>query len=153
MPATPAGNSADAVAASCGSLPNRPDWDGYITLSEANDWYRNGNGQPLYADFSQIEMSRFRSLGDKYVGKRYTFNLLEIYGTTTDALVYGNLTFTRLPDNRVKAERDQYNFDMHPWKNVRNIARNIETIIGNIVAGRGKGYPIYFYGSQKLKRK
>lgn len=23
------------------SLPNRPDWDGYISLLEANNWYNN----------------------------------------------------------------------------------------------------------------
>ena len=134
-------------------LPNRPDWDGYITLSEANNWYRNGNGDPLYADFTKIDMSHFISLGDKYIGKPYIFNLLVGYGATNDALVYGNLTFTRLPNDRVKAEKDIYDFDMHPWNNLRNIARNLETIIGNILAGRGKGYPIYFYGTQQLKRK
>ena len=134
-------------------LPNRPDWDGYITLQEANDWYRNGNGQPLFADFCQIDMSSFISLGDKFAGKRYTFNLLWIYGATNDALVYGNLTFTRLPNDKVRAERDIYDFDMHPWKSLRSIVRNIETYIGNIVAGRGKGFPIYFYGTQQFKRK
>ena len=135
------------------NLPNRPDWDGYITLSEANNWYREGGGKPLYADFNQIDMSRFRSLGDSFIGKQYTFNLLSIYGATNDALVYGNLTFTRLPNDRVKAEKDIYDFDMHPWNSVRRIGRNVETIIGNIVAGRGKGFPIYFYGTQRLKRK
>lgn len=135
------------------NLPNRPDWDGYITLSEANDWYRNGNGLPLYADFGQIDMSGFRSLGDNYIGEKYIFNLLEVYGPTNDALVYGNLTFTRLPNDRVKAEGDKYDFDMHAWNSVRSVIRNIETIIGNIVAGHGKSFPIYFYGSQKLKRK
>jgi RHS repeat-associated protein len=135
------------------NLPNRPDWDGYITLKEANDWYRKGNQQPLFSDFSQIDMSSFISLGDNYVGKQYTFNLLEVYGPTNDALVYGNLTFTRLPYDKVRAERDFYDFDMHPWNSFRSIGRNIETVIGNIVAGRGKGFPIYFYGSQQLKKK
>ena len=36
---------------------------------------------------------------------------------------------------------------------IRSIARNMETIIGKIVAGKGNGYPIYFYGSQHLKQK
>ncbi len=113
------------------NLPNRPDWDGYITLKEANDWYRKGNQQPLFSDFSQIDMSSFISLGDNYVGKQYSFNLLEVYGPTNDALVYGNLTFTRLPYDKVRAERDFYDFDMHPWNSFRSIGRNIETVIGN----------------------
>ena len=28
---------------------------------------------------------------------------------------------------------------------IRSIARNMETIIGKIIAGKGKGYPIYFW--------
>lgn len=38
------------------NLPNRPDYDGYLTLSEANEWYRNGNGQPLFIDSSKISL-------------------------------------------------------------------------------------------------
>ena len=45
------------------NLPLRPDYDGYVTLGEANWWYRNGpvdkNGKksPLYADLSQLDLS------------------------------------------------------------------------------------------------
>ena len=35
-------------------LKDRPDWDGYITLKEANEWYRSGNGEPLFADINRI---------------------------------------------------------------------------------------------------
>ena len=58
------------------SLSNRPDWDGYITIDEANDWYKNGSGAPLYADINKIDFSRIVSLGENYVGQVKTFNLL-----------------------------------------------------------------------------
>ena len=44
------------------SLSDRPDWDGYITLDEANNWYKNGNGEPLYADINKIDFSGIVSL-------------------------------------------------------------------------------------------
>ena len=44
------------------SYPSRPDWDGYLTLSEANEWYRNGNGQPLFVDASKIDLSPITTL-------------------------------------------------------------------------------------------
>ena len=40
--------------ASVAGLPDRPDQDGYITLEEANKWYREGNGEPLYADLESV---------------------------------------------------------------------------------------------------
>ena len=39
------------------NLPNRPDYDGYLTLKEANEWYVNGKGQPLFTDLSKIDLS------------------------------------------------------------------------------------------------
>jgi hypothetical protein len=36
------------------NLKNRPDWDGYLTFKEALDWYKNGNGQPLYVNLSKM---------------------------------------------------------------------------------------------------
>ncbi|UII29540.1 hypothetical protein LVD15_23340 [Fulvivirga maritima] len=36
------------------TLPSRPDWDGIVTLSEAEEWYRGGSGQPLYVDISKM---------------------------------------------------------------------------------------------------
>ena len=44
-------------------LPNRPDWDGYITLSEANHWYRHGNGETLWLQALPIcRYSRYPSI-------------------------------------------------------------------------------------------
>ena len=133
------------------SLNSRPDWDGYLTLDEANEWYRNGNGQPLYVSLEKINLDGLVSLGEDYVGKKYTFNLL--YGASlkaADGLVYGNLTFKRYPNHTCRAYADTYDFDYKSNKNPANWIRNIETFIGKIHAGEGKGYQINIYGSKKI---
>ena len=131
------------------TLGDRPDWDGKLTLSEANEWYRNGKGKDLYIDINSIDLSSFYSLGDKYIGKQYYFNLL-IYGNPLDGLVYGNLGFERTANNSVKSLGDIYDFDIKEWSK-KNIVRNIETYIGAWVAGTGVPYKIIIYGEQKLK--
>jgi len=40
---------------------------------------------------------------------------------------------------------------MKSWYNPLNWSRNVETIIGGHVAGKGKPFLIFIYGSQKLK--
>jgi len=46
------------------NIPNRPDFDGAVTLSEANNWARNGNGNPLYVDIGTLDLSRVSVWGD-----------------------------------------------------------------------------------------
>ena len=133
------------------NLPNRPDWDGYITLSEANDWYRNGNGKKLFADLSKIDLSGIASFGESFVGLEKGFNLLLGASlSVNDGLVYGNITLKRYPNHTVRAFEDEYNFEMHSWLNPMNWIRNFQTIIGGIVAGKGTSYKIYPYGSHRL---
>lgn len=132
-------------------IKNRTDYDGYISLDEANDWYRNGHGAPLFADLTKIDLSAFRSMGDSKVGKKYTYNLL-YWGKLEDGLVYGSITFVRTPNDGVRAYADRYNFDMKSWKNPFNWGRNIETKIGESKAGSGQSYLIYFYGTVTLER-
>jgi len=78
-------------------LKDRPDWDGKLTLSEANEWYRNGNGEPLFVDLSKIDLSGIYSLGEKYVGQVKTFNLLLNSGSLNDGLVYGKIHLSAIP--------------------------------------------------------
>ena len=132
------------------TLGDRPDWDGKLTLDEANEWYRKGKGEDLYIDIKSIDLSSFRSLGDKYIGKHYYFNLL-VYGNPLDGLVYGNLGFERTPNHGVKSLGDKYDFDIKEWSR-DNVIRNIETYIGALVAGKGVPYRIIIYGEQKLKK-
>lgn len=63
----------------------RPDWDGYVTLKEANEWYQKGNGQPLYVDLGKIDLSGIFSLGEKNVGQEKVFNLFFCSNSLNDA--------------------------------------------------------------------
>src|SRR5690554_2327195 len=133
------------------NLPSRPDWDGYLTLDEANEWYRTGEGQPLFTDLSKIDLSGIYSLGEKYVGQVKTVNLLLNSGSLNDGLVYGNITLKRYPNHQVRAFADRYDFEMHnPW-NPLNWGRNAETVIGRKVAGEGTPFEINIHGSATLK--
>ncbi len=140
----------DKIDAQTSTFPNRPDWDGYLTLSEANDWYRNGNGESLYADLSKINLSRLLSLGELFVNQENVVNLFFASITINDALVYGSIKLKRYSNHNVRAFSDTYDFDMKPWWNPLNWGRNIETIIGSKVAGQGTPYEINFYGNKQL---
>ena len=131
-------------------LCNRPDWDGCLTLSEANEWFKQGSGDPLFVDLSKIDLSGIASFGKRQIGKKKTYNLLLFGNPFTDGVVYGNITLKYYPDHIVKAYSDPYDFDMKPWINPMNWGRNIETIIGHKVAGEGTPFNIYFYGTYQL---
>jgi RHS repeat-associated protein len=129
----------------------RPDADGYLTLSEANEWYRNGNGQPLNVDLAKIDLSGI-SPSDFPQGveapSRY-FNLLHpsYLHSINDGLVYGNIKLTLDKSNTVYATRgyDNYDFDMHPWS-TSTFFRNIEAYMGSWYAGQGTPYRINLQG-------
>lgn len=151
-------------------LSSRPDWDGYLTLDEATYWYRYGNGEPLFVDFSRIDLSSFSHPGDEYIGKSETINLLMNSGTTfsilsfsttrdeyitkvNNGLVFGSITIKYYPDNKVRAFADKYDFDYKPFTNLKNCTRNAFNFLGSLVAGKGTPYWINLYGSQTLKSK
>jgi len=134
------------------NLPNSPDWDGYLSLNEANEWYRNGNGQPLFVDLSKIDLSNLYSLGDNYIGEEKYINLFFASISTNDALVYGTIKLKRYPNDQVKAYADVYDFNMHNSKNPLNWPINIEAKIGKAYAGDGNPFNINFYGSKQLKK-
>ena len=133
------------------NLSSRPDWDGYLTLKEANDWYRNGKGQSLFVSLEKIDLSGLVSLGDEYVGQERYINLFWGSHSLNDAMVYGNIKLVRYPYDMVRAKADYYDFDMKPWISLKTIGRNIETVIGKKVAKNGVGYKVHIYGSKQLK--
>ena len=132
-------------------LKDRPDWDGYLTLEEANDWYRNGSGQPLYVTLDKIDLRCLYSLGEHFVGQKKVVDLFAASCSINDALVYGKITLVRYPDHSVRAFSDDYGFEMKSWLNPFNIGRNVATLIGKNVAGKGADYRINIYGSKKLE--
>ena len=134
--------------ASFSTLNKRPDWDGKLTLTEANEWYRNGNGKELFVDINKIDLSMYKSYGDKDIGKTFVLNLQ--LDRSKDGLVYGNLSIVRYANDKCRAFADIYDFDYH--KGLSSIFRNIATFFGRLYAGDGKSYVINIYGVKKLKR-
>ena len=131
-------------------LRNRPDWDGYLTLSEANEWYRHGQGRPLFVDINKIDLGTF--FNERPEGSRFLRNLIVYSGSLNDALVYGNITLSMNSNHMITVDySDVYNFDIKPRLNPHTIFRNISTIIGHIVAGYGKPYEINIYGAKKVR--
>ncbi len=128
------------------NLPFRPDWDGYLTLAEANDWFRTGNGEPLFVSLDKLDLSGIHSEDFISVGSKETFNLLLNSNTLNDGLVYGNIVLKLYPNNFVRAYADVYDFDMKSWWNPLNWGRNVETIFGEKHAGQGTGYEINLVG-------
>ena len=143
--------SRDRMTDHYNGLQDRPDYDGYLTLQEANEWYRNGNGEPLFASLEKIDLSGIYSLGEKYVGQEKRISLFLASESFNDALVYGTITLKRYPNHHVRAYADKYDFDMHNSFNPLNWPRNISTIIGKKVAGKGQAYYINLYGSKAIQ--
>jgi RHS repeat-associated protein len=140
----------DKYTASFEGLKDRPDWDVYLTLGEANDWYQNGNGQPLFMALDKIDLSLLYSKGEKYVGEFKHVSLFNASNSINDALVYGTIGLTRYPNHQVKGTYDTYDFDMHESGGVTTWLRNRATEIGEWVAGEGAAYRIYFNGTKTL---
>jgi hypothetical protein len=123
------------------SLPGRPDYDGLITLDEANEWYHNGNGGPLYADISKINfLSSGLSVQDFPKGGVLAVNFFDAFNHQRDALwrpagdlnvarVYGALSLSlkdratgavdiqRLDNN---GTIDRYDFHIYLLRVIRN---------------------------------
>jgi RHS repeat-associated protein len=133
------------------NLPTRPDFDGRITLEEANNWYRDGTGQPLYADLSQVDFGDINSKDFAGVGDKKAINLFFHSNNSDDRRVIGSFTLKMYPNNTVRAYDDRYDFEMHSNSNPLNWARNLATVIGEQVAGQGISFPIKFYSHKFLE--
>jgi RHS repeat-associated protein len=120
---------------------SRPDNDGHITLDEANDWYRKGNGQALNADLSKVDLS-FLTAAD-FDNKPGTSKYIQTLWGSKDGRIYGNIRLTYEGNNRVSSTFDVYDFEMHSWKGPKNWVRNFATMFGD--PGQGKGFRINFY--------
>jgi RHS repeat-associated protein len=141
-------------ATSYNSLSSRPDYDGHVTLDEANKWYREGNGQPLFADLSKVDLSAIKQ-GDFKTDRKVTY--FQTLFNSKDGRVYGNIGLS-LENGRARGTYDTYDFDVKPYTNKTTITpaeliiRNAATQIGNAVAGNGTGYRIYFNGTAPIKK-
>lgn len=69
-----------------------------------------------------------------------------------DGLIYGNITLKLYHGSKVRVNADNYGFEMHSWFNPLNWPRNVETIIGERVAGAGTPYNINLTGSKWIRQ-
>ena len=75
------------------SLPNRPDYDGYLTKKEADNWWLGKSGQPLFVDQSKIELpgistKSFDNKEGSFIYKNF------VWGLSNTGKVYGTLKLT-----------------------------------------------------------
>ena len=143
----------DKISNTQNSLPSRPDYDGKLTRSEANQWYQNGMGSPLFVDASLIDLNpQFKD--DFSVGESKYINYAHPSSPNLETgLVYGTIKLTMVDDNgstKLGGKNgllDIYNFENQSGRPFRNFATNI----GKAMAGSGTDFKIYNYGTGMLK--
>lgn len=125
--------------------------DGDLTLEEAQHHYKFGKGQALIVDLKSVDLSGI-SVADFNGATRKSFNLLnrKYFSSLNDGLVYGNITLTLDSNGYVSASYDTFNFEIHGGFFGGSVWRNIGTVFGNIAAGQGQDFDIYFRGKVKL---
>lgn len=132
-------------------------WDtdnnGMLSLSEANNWYRNAGGQPISVDASKVKIGRV-PLKHFVVGEQNKRNLL--WDFNSPGLVYGTLDYKYEGNNQFSIYTNAYDFDIgasqgHPWfRSGGGFVRNVLTYAGARYADfwglAGTGYDIHFDG-------
>lgn len=78
------------------------------------------------------------------IGKSSQYNCFEIGNNLSEALVYGNISVTKIKNNTFLISNDIYDFDIQ-WNNVISF-RNFATAIGALINGKGNSFPIHFNG-------
>lgn len=112
--------------------------DGELSLSEANNWYRNNKGQAIVVNASSVDLS-FLNSSEWKIGQEEDIQLL---GKNLDGFVYGKITVRYEGNNKFSICNDTYDFNQEEGWSFRNFA----TKIGEIYAGEGSGFPIRFEG-------
>ncbi|MBC7655418.1 MAG: hypothetical protein H7098_13210 [Oligoflexus sp.] len=117
------------------------DGDRKISLSEANEWYRYGGGQPITVDASKVDLN-FVNTSDWVSGNTYTIQTLF---SSEEGSVFGNISVKYLGNNQVKILSDTYNFEQH-GSYLSSPIRNPANSVGRWVAGDGIQFKINFTG-------
>ena len=130
-------------------LRNRPDWDGYLTKSEADDWWLHGNGEPLFVDTERIDLHGITSgFFHNKVGLTKTKNFIWHLPLTETGKTYGTLTLTLLNGNtgeiRIGPKGHDY-IDKYDFSFDGRFFRDVATWLGK-PKGNGIDFLIYGYG-------
>ncbi len=135
------------------SLSGRPDYDGYVTKSEADNWYRGGSGGSLYVDVSKINLPGIHT-GMLTVGSTESINFGLPAPIENTGRVFGRLDVTLLNDITGEVQigykvllpgnsalvLDRYDFRMNEGQHVRNFF----TEVGS--PGNGREFQFHGYG-------
>lgn len=123
--------------------------DGRLTLKEANEWYRYGNGEPLTVDANKLDLDFLDLAGWKIGDVRSVQTLTK----SSDGRVYGHLTLSYAGNNRFIIATDNYGFELHRGSlnmsaktGFKLMFRNAATNIGGAYAGHGQPFDINFHG-------
>ncbi|MGY0426681.1 MAG: RHS repeat domain-containing protein, partial [Polaribacter sp.] len=133
------------------NLSKRPDWDGYLTKKEADKWWLNKSGKPLYVDQSKISLSGVNtaSFGNE---KNKSFYKNFIWGMSETGKVYGTIKLTLLDPNTGEVFLGRANYlDEYDFKMDGRYARDFATWWGRPgKADSGVGYFIHSYHHAKV---
>lgn len=128
-----------------GEAHTRPDADRKVTLSEANDWWRNGDGQTLTVDAGKLTVWQTGSFGVNGTAPGIVMG--------TEWFVHGSVTLENVNGN-IGIRPETYDFLPHGnfWDHP---VRNFETYGGFYVGSRagtsvGTDFQIRFTGSPNV---
>ena len=143
-------------------LSSRPDWDGYLTKTEADAWWQAGSGQALYVNEASLSLFPVTTASfHNQVGSiiAVNFGILNLPGMTDTGNVYGTLDLTlRSADGNVSIGYqtanvsphglvlDYYNFEPHQGEAFRNVLTTIGT-----PTGTGRDFDIHGYGHGQVR--
>ena len=126
------------------SLPDRPDYDGYLTKKEADEWWLGKSGEPLFVDQSKIELhgiSTSSFIKNNPIYKNF------IWGLTNTGKVYGTLKMTLIDAKQGKVLIGDKYLDEYDFKMDGRPFRDFATWVGRPGSKEsGKDFLIYGYG-------
>lgn len=154
------------------NLPNRPDYDGFVTVSEGISWAKshpNALTSPspdnmLYIDASQLDFGSISTTDFPTVGIKKAQNLFNnsnilesAFNPTLLASVYAlgriNMILTDRRQGTVKIVNDSATD--YDWNTGGGAKRNTFITINNAIFGINPqihGFKVYYYGVGKLKK-
>ena len=130
-------------------LSSRPDYDGVITDAEARDWWKHGNGQSLFIDQSQLDLTPITTQDFRNNAKITHNYFFDITSDKNIGRVYGTLTLSLkdVETGEVKVGNPNNSYiDTYDFNSGGSIARNIATWIAQKILGKGTPFSIYGWG-------
>jgi hypothetical protein len=109
-----------------------------MSLNEANNWYRIGNGMTVNVNAASVDL-HFINPDDWEIGDVRSVQTLLKSGS---GRVFGSLTLQYKGNDQFRILTDNYGFEMHQ----KRILRNLATKLGKSYAGFGRSFDIQFIG-------